>query len=176
MRWPLAAILAFVLTLIQTTLFDARFLGFQIAGVPVRPDLLLLLTLFVALVAAPAEAFLAALCFGLVEDLLPLTAGQTQVPLGIAALLFGLAAYVANFIRVALPSDRVAVQVLLALAFVFVVRVPQQELIFRLSDNPAGLGQALARGLGDAAYSAALAPWVFWILKKLAYRGQSLER
>jgi rod shape-determining protein MreD len=171
MRWPVLVILAYVLMVVQTTLFDRSLLALHLGDVWIKPDLLLLLALFVALVAEPAEVFMAAWSLGLAEDLV-----LQQGPLGVGALLFGLAAYLAALARGLLPVGRILSQVLLALGFVFAVRVAQVGVLSWLTDSQAGLGYVLGRSVGDAAYSAPLAPYVFWLLKKLAYRGNRLER
>jgi len=161
MRWLLVAIFAYLLVAIQTTLFDTRLLAFQVFGVWIKPDLLLLMALFIALTAEPAEAFIAGWGLGLAEDLT-----VHLGPLGVAALLFAAAAYLVSLARTVLPARRILAQVLMALGVVFIVRLPHQLLLFWLTDSPAGPLYALIKALGDAGYSALLAPYLFWVLRR----------
>lgn len=161
MRWYLLAIFAYILAVAQTTLFEPRLLGLNAFGVDVRPDLLLLVALFVALNVSPGTAFVAAWALGMVEGL-SLHAGEG--PLGVTALVFALAGWLVCLARPYLASTRILTQVLLALVVVSAVRLPQQMGLLWLTDQSADGLFLLRRSLGDAAYSAVLAPYLMWLL------------
>jgi rod shape-determining protein MreD len=169
LRWYLVAIFAYVLIVIQTTLFDTGLLAFKVFDAQIRPDLLLLLAIFIAMRASPVETFVAGWCLGLVEDLT-----VHQGPIGVAALLFAAVACAAGFFREALAAERILVQVPLALAVVFVVRVPQQMLLLWLGGGSVDIPHTLVRAAGDGAYSALLAPYLFWVLARTAARQRRL--
>ena len=171
MRWYLVVIFAYVLAVMQTTLFAPDLLGLGAFGTAVRPDLLLLVAVFVALRAEPPAVFIAAWCLGLVEDL-----SFGHGPLGVTAMLFGLAASGVCLLRGLIVPVRILTQVLLALAAVVAVRVPQQMLLWWLTGSRADLLLALQRGCGDALYSAILAPYLFWLLAKLLPKPGTLSR
>ena len=166
MRWALVVIFAYVLIVIQTTLFDTRLLAFQILGVWIKPDLLLLMLLFIALRAEAVEVFIAGWALGLAEDLI-----VSEGPLGIGALMFGTGGYLLTLFRRVLGRERILTQVFLALGLVFAVRLPQQRLLFWFTGSSAGWLDVLEKACGDAVYSAALAPYLLWGLGKTAARG-----
>ncbi len=171
MRWYLVAIFAYVLAIVQTTLFDTGLLAFQVFHLFIRPDLLLLLALFVALCVPPGQAFIAAFCLGLMEDL-----SVHQGPLFVAALLFAGSAYLVSLLRGLLPWERILGQVVLALSAVFLVRLGHQVALFWLIESRAGMGRMLEKALGDAVGSAILAPYLFWLLARTTLRPADLRR
>jgi rod shape-determining protein MreD len=163
MRWYLVAIFAFLLTVIQTSLFVPGQLAFRMFDVYARPDLLLLLALAVALCADPWEVFVTAWALGLVEDLGFLS---DRSPLGITALLFAVVAWAVSRIRDSLTTEHLRTQIVLAVLMVVCVRFPQQLLVFWLGPSNPGAFHAVKQTLGDAVYSALLAPLLVWILVK----------
>lgn len=171
MRWYLVILFAYALTVIQTALFDTDLLALSMFGVRVRPDLLLVMALYVALVAEPGEVFIAAWCLGLVEDL-TLSGG----PLGVSAVLFGVAAWLVSLLRPALVTTRILTQVLLAFAAVLVIRLPQQAVLRLLTGIGQDWGFVLTRSLGDALYSALLAPYLLWLLTQTVGRPNPMRR
>ena len=171
MRWYVVIIFAYLLAVMQTALFTPQLLGLSAFGNAIRPDLLLLLALFVALRADAGAVFIAAWCLGLVEDLSP-----GHGPLGVTALLFALVASLVCLVRPMLMSTRILTQALMALAAVFVVRLPQQVLLSWLGGSPLAALAAVQRSVGDALYSAVLAPYVFWLLTKTVEKTEPLRR
>ena len=171
MRWYLVVIFAYILAVMQTTLFAPHLLGLSAFGGAVRPDLLLVMALFVALRGEPAAVFIAGWCLGLAEDL-----SFGQGPLGVTAMLFGLAAWAVCLSRGLLLPARVLTQVLLVLTVVFVVRLPQQVLLWWLAGAPVDVVLALQRGCGDALYTAILAPYLLWLLARTVPRSGALSQ
>lgn len=173
MRWTLLVIFAYLLAVMQSTLFEPRLLGLGAFGLNIRPDLLLLLALFVALRVDAAAAFLTAWSLGLAESLC-LHGGEG--PLGVTPLLFALLAWLVCLLRPLVDSTRILVQVLLTLAAVFALRVPQQTVLLWLTGGHIDTAQVLQRGLGDAVYSAVLAPYLFWLLVRTVEKSEPLHR
>jgi len=167
MRWYLVVIFSYVLAVIQTALFTPNLLGLNAFGEPVQPDLLLLMAVFVALWADPPVVFIAGWCLGLVSDV---TMNIGEGPLGVTALLFGLTAWLVSLVRGLLIPTRILTQVLLVLAAVFVVRMPQQIMLFWLTGTHFDGLRALQRGCGDALYSAVLAPYLMWLFARTVAR------
>lgn len=173
MRWTLLVIFAYLLAVMQSTLFEPRLLGLGAFGLNVRPDLLLILALFVALrVDAPA-AFITAWALGLVESLC-LHSGEG--PLGVTPLLFALLAWLACLMRPLVDHTRMPVQMVLTLMAVFALRVPQHLLLLWLTGSRVDTAQIVQRGLGDAVYSAVLAPWLFWLLVRTLEKNELVHR
>ena len=91
-------------------------------------------------------------------------------------MLFGLVAWGVCLIRGLLVPVRILTQVLLVLTVVFVVRLPQQELLWWLAGAPVDVVLALQRGCGDALYTAILAPYLFWLLTRTLPRSGALSQ
>lgn len=173
MRWTLLVIFAYLLAVMQSTLFEPRLLGLGAFGLDVRPDLLLLLAIFVALRIDTPTAFITAWSLGFVESLC-LHSGEGT--LGITPLLFGLLVWLVCLVRPMLDTSRILVQMLLCLCMAFALRVPQQLTMQWLTNSPLSFLQVLQRGFGDAAYTAVLAPYLFWLLSRTVEKGDTLHR
>lgn len=165
MRWYLVLIFGYVFAVLQTSLFVPDLLAVRLA----RPDLLLLLAIFIALSAAPHQVFFAAWGLGLVADLI----GMHEGPLGLTALLFAFPAYGLSLARSHLVTDRILVQVLLAAGLTFAVRTAQVVLHTWLTSGVPSWSYAFERAFGDAIYTALLAPYLLWLLAKACtHRGR----
>lgn len=170
MRWTLVVIFAYLLAVLQTTLFAPNLLGLNAFGTSIRPDLLLLLALFLALRVPPGTAFVTGWALGFVEDL-----GLGQGPLGVTAVVFALMMALLSMAQQVLAPARLVVQVVLALAVTVTVRVPQQLILWWLTHSEGDFLLALQRGLGDGLYTAILAPYLFWLLSRTLERPGSLS-
>ena len=162
MRWFLVAILAYACLLVQTALFRPGALALELDDHWARPDLVLTLGLFLALYLRPTEAFVLAWCLGLASDLVSV-AGRV----GLLALLFCLSLLPASHLRRAVPRDRLLAQFLAALATVFVVHWLWYVAARGLAGSSLALGRSAEEAVFDALYSAALAPYLFILLRWL---------
>jgi len=172
-RWTLLVIFAYLLAVMQSTLFEPRLLGLGAFGLDVKPDLLLLLALFVALRVDTATAFITAWSLGFVESLC-LHSGEGT--LGVTPLLFGLLVWLVCLVRPMLDTSRIVVQMLLCLGIAFALRLPQQVILHWLTNTQFSFLQVVQRSFGDAAYTAVLAPYLFWLLSQTVEKGDTLHR
>ena len=165
MRWPAYFLLAYVMLGVQ--LGTGAFTGVRGVG----PDLMLLVVVFVALNAPPAEAMLGGLLLGAMQDLV------TLQPMGLFAFAYGGVAWAtgrsAEHVRRGHPLTHVAFALLGGLATGVLVVVHDWV-------RPAGpavvtAGTAVARAvrigprtaLVSAVYTAVLAPVVIGPLTRL---------
>ena len=162
MRWLLLAILAYVLLLVQVTLFVPGLLAVPVHGHWVRPDLVLLAGIFVALYFEPRQTLVAACCFGLAADLAART-GR----LGLNALLFAAVLVGLSLIRGVLNRRWVMTQSMVAFAVVLVVHGAGYAAARSLAGAPAAPLRSLEEAALDAVYSGILAPYVIWGLLRL---------
>jgi cell shape-determining protein MreD len=159
MRWFLVAILAFVLLVIQTAVFGPGGLAIPVGDHRARPDLLLLVGLFCAFFYRPAEVFVLGWFLGMASDLV-----SVDGRLGLLALEFSLVLTLVSHFRVALPRGRIVMHFLAALVVVFVVHFVWY-IAMRLVDGAWPLVfESAEKALLDAAYSAVLAPYLYWLL------------
>jgi len=161
-RWFLFAILAYACLVVQATFFRPGLLALQVAGLWFAPDLLLILGVFLAMHFRPAEVFVAGWCLGFVWDLAA-PAGR----LGTGAVLFCLVLWAVNRVGPSLGRPRMAVDLGLALAVVFVVHLAWYQATSYLEGTPISLARSLAASLLDGAYSALLAPYLIWAFGRL---------
>ncbi len=159
MRWVMVAILGYACLVAETTVFRrSGLLALEIHGHWVRPDLLLVFGVFLALVLEPWEVFVAGWCLGLATDL---TAPYGR--LGIGALLLAVGLWTLSQLQGSLFRTRVVTQFILTLLVVFTLHW-LGETAAQASMGVAPLVSRNAEGaLFDAVYSAVLAPYLFWI-------------
>jgi rod shape-determining protein MreD len=158
-RWFLVAIVAFALLVIQTAAFRVGGLAVPVDGHWTQPALLLILGLFLAFFFKPAEVFVAGWCLGLAADMINVT-GR----LGLQALEYSVILALVSSFQTALPRTRKLAQCLAALAVVFAVRLVWYLATPLLDGNAPALVQSIEESILDAAYTAILAPYVFWVL------------
>jgi cell shape-determining protein MreD len=158
-RWFLVIIVAYVCLVAQTTVFRVGALALPVGGHWVRPDLLLVVGLFLALFYRPGEVFVAGWILGLVADV----AGGTG-RLGLLAIEFGMLLALVSAFRDSLPRTRVLGQFALALVVALVVRLAWHLAMPVLSGGWPALGYAVAGAALDAVYTAILAPYLFWFM------------
>jgi rod shape-determining protein MreD len=161
-RWVVVAILAYVCIVIEQSLFRPGLLAIEIGGSSVRPDLLLILGLFLALHLESHEVFVVGWCFGLASDLVSVT-GR----LGVGALGFCLALYLISLLRKGFFGTRVLAQFLLCLGAVFIVHWAWFLATAGLNAAPLQTWQVAEQAALEALYSAFLAPYLFWLFARL---------
>jgi len=161
-RWLLVAILGYACLVLQTAAFRPGGLAVHVFGHSMRPDLVLLLGLFLALYVEPYEIFVVAWVLGMASDLVSVT-GR----LGLQALLFCLALTGLSYLRGNLNRERILVQMGLALGAVLAIHFLGYVATQFLQGSPMSILQAAAKALLDAVYSAVLAPYLFWLLQLL---------
>jgi len=161
-RWLLLAILAYILLVVQVTLFVPGALAVPVHGHWVRPDLVLLVGVFVALYFEPREMVLAVGCFGLAYDLAAVT-GR----LGLYALLFAGVLTGLSMVRGVLNRRWIMTQSVVAFGVVLVVHAVGYMAARYLGGGAVAPLRSLEEGVLDAVYSGVLAPYVIWGLLRL---------
>jgi rod shape-determining protein MreD len=166
-RWLLVAILAYACLVLQTAAFRPGGLAVPVDGHWARPDLVLLLGLFLALYLDPYETFVIGWCLGLASDLVSIS-GR----LGVQPILMSLVLAVVCHGRNLFSRTRVLTQFLLALGVVALVHflwyVATRFFLYDgLVDAPLAIGRSMEQALLDALYAAVLAPYLFWVLERL---------
>jgi len=161
-RWLLLAILAYVLLVVQVTLFVPGALAVAVHGHWVRPDLVLLVGVFVALYFEPRQTLVAGCCFGLAADLASVT-GR----LGLNALLFTAVLVGLSLIRGVLNRRWVLTQSVVAFGVVLLVHGAGYVAARYLGGGPVAPLRSLEEAALDAVYAGVLAPYVIWGLLRL---------
>lgn len=162
MRWFLLAILAYATVVLQATLFVPGGLALSIHEHWTRPDLVLIVGVFVALYYRPVQTYPVAWCLGLGTDLVAVT-GR----LGLQALLFCGVLTGLSFARRALNRGWVLTQSVVTFAAVLVVHAAWYASARYLGGVPPDPLRSLEQAALDAAYSGILAPYVIWLLLRL---------
>lgn len=158
MPWVIFAALAVLAVSAQTTLAPL----IEIAGA--RPDWPLLLTVFFALRAAPAEALLAAWATGLLVDL------SSTAPLGMFAVAYCLAVAILYPVREFILLERLAAFAAVTLPAVLVVYLALGLLRGLAGDPAVTAREAIRLAAGVALYSTAFSPLVHGALRRLGPR------
>jgi rod shape-determining protein MreD len=161
-RWVVIAIVAYVCIVLEALFFRAGLLAIRIDGQWIRPDLLLILGLFLALHLESHEVFVVGWCFGLASDLVSV-AGR----LGVGALLFCLVLYLISLLRKGVFGTRVLAQFLLCLGAVFLVHGVWYVATRYFEAAPLRIGPSAEQAGLEALYSAFLAPYLFWLFAML---------
>jgi len=154
MRWVSFAILVAVVLVLQTTLVPRL----SIRGI--FPDLLLIVALYYALQAPEAPAMLAGWICGLMMDL---SAGGR---VGVLAFAFGLVGVLVVKIRDLTFRDNPLLQMFVALVAGSIVHGIERGQRVLWGEAAAGMGDALLTGVFVAMYTAALTPYVHWLLSR----------
>ena len=161
MRWLLVAILAYALLVLQTAAFHPGALTVEVGGHWARPDLVLVLGVFLALFFEPAEVFVVAWFLGLGCDLVTV-AGRV----GLQALAFSVLLFLLSHFKPVVPRRRIWAQFTVCLVTVLVVHAAWYMAAQAVSGAWPDVGWSVKAALVDAVYSAVLAPYVFWVLLK----------
>jgi cell shape-determining protein MreD len=161
-RWLLVAILAYVAVVAEMLLFRPGVLAVHLDDHWARPDLLLVLGVFLALNLELHETFVVGWCFGLASDLVAV-AGR----LGVGALLLAVALSLVGLFRKGLFGGRVLGHFLLCLGVCFAVHWAWYVASRYLEAAPLWVGRSAEEAALDALYTALLAPYVFWGMSRL---------
>jgi len=161
-RWLLVAILAYMSVVAEMLLFRPGVLAVQVDGHWARPDLVLVLGVFLALALEAHETFIVGWCLGLASDLVAV-AGR----LGVGALLFAVVLYVVGLFRKTVVGGRVPAQFLLCFGACFAVHWAWYVATRHLEAAPLWVWRSAEEAALDALYSAFLAPYLFWGLARL---------
>jgi rod shape-determining protein MreD len=161
-RWFVIAILSYACLVIQTAAFHPGGLAIPVDGHSARPDLLLIIGLFLALFYRPAEVFVAGWCLGLASDLV-----SVNGRLGLQALEFSILLALVSSFQTSLPRTRILMQCVACLALVLVVHGVWYAATRLAAGSSMLVLRSMEEGFLDAAYSGALAPYLFWLLLRL---------
>ena len=162
MRWLLLAILAYVFLVAQVTLFVPGALAVPVHRHWVRPDLLLVVGVFVALYFEPRQTLVAACGFGLAADLASVTGRLGTGALFFTAVLVGL-----SLVRGVLNRRWILNQSVVAFGVVLLVHGAGYAAGRYLGGGPVAPLRSLEEAALDAVYSGVLAPYVIWGLLRL---------
>ncbi len=164
MRWIIFLILAYMLTLIQTTI--GRVVTIDLAIGTVSPDLLASLAVFAALyVRRKSDAVLAGCLLGFALDLTTAGGNSSVAVVGPMPLAYALCTWLMFEVREAFFRDRLLTRLLLTMVFCAIahgVWVTAQSLLARDQTSWDEYGRMLGQVLGVAIYSAALSPLLLW--------------
>lgn len=159
MRWIPFAILLYLAVVLQSTL--APFLAVH----GIRPDFLVIVAVHYALAARAADALIACWVIGLMTDLTSLSFGEYG-NVGVHALAFGLAGLAIVALREITFRESVITQIVCTfLARVVVSAVAGLHLLWA-ADAWSRTGEVLLAGLYSAVYTAAIAPYGHWLLRR----------
>jgi len=162
MRWILLGIVGYVSLVIQTAVFRPGGLAIPIDGHWTRPDLVLIVALFIALYLQPRDVFIATWCLGLGADLVSVS-GR----LGVQALLYCVLLTALSAVRGGLTRSWVLTQSVLTFAAVLVIHFGWYVATRYFSEAPLVILRSVEESVLDAALTAILAPYVFWLLLRL---------
>lgn len=160
MRWIPFIILLYVGAVLQTTIVPVVEIH------EIRPDLLIILAVYYALMAPRYDALLACWCIGFLIDLC--SAGYTtHSNVGVHAVGLGVAGILIVGLRDYTIQDSPLTQMLYCLfTKIFVTGVMVLHMAYVLDvDNI--VGRFMAVGCWEAVYTGLLAPYAFWSLRKL---------
>ena len=164
MRWILVGILGYVSLVIQTAVFRPGGLAIPIHGHWTRPDLVLVVAVFIALYFQRHEVFIATWCLGLGADLV-----NVSGRLGVLALLYCALLTVLSAVRSGLNRTWVLTQSVLTFTAVLVIHFGWYMATRYFSGAEAAILRSVEESALDAALTAILAPYIFWLL--LRFRG-----
>ena len=154
MRWPLLLLVVIALVLIQTTF--VRWI--EIAGV--KPDLMLILVVYVSLHARPEDSFANSLLVGLWKDI------YSTERFGLYMLLYAACGVVVNHVRKDLFKEHFVTQMMVVFTCACGCNLIVSA-VHMLRFGLLNVGQFLWLSIAGAAYTAAVAPLGFFVLKKL---------
>lgn len=162
MRWILVGILGYVSLVIQMIVFRPGGLAIPIHGHWTRPDLVLVVAVFIALYFQRHEVFIATWCLGLGADLV-----NVSGRLGVLALLYCALLTVLSAVRAGLNRTWVPAQSALTFAIVLVIHFGWYMATRYFSGAESEILRSVEESALDAAMTAILAPYIFWLLLRL---------
>jgi rod shape-determining protein MreD len=134
----------------------------------ILPDFMVVVAVFYMLTARDHDAALAGWVIGLVMDLMSLSYPQQRYAnVGLHALSLGLIALMAVKARGAVVRESVWSQIVFAFVAKFLLALVAGAHLHFVTDFHGGFADAAARGLYEAIYCAAIAPYGCWILQRL---------
>ncbi len=160
MRWIAFLILIYVATVFQTTV--APFIAIH----GVRPDVLIIVAVYYALMAQRYDAFIAAWGIGLMVDLTSL-GFRTYSNVGICAVAYSIAAMMMVGLREYTFRATPVAQVLYCFGAKLFVSAAVIAHMSVVADQSVAIGGLIALAVWEAAYTAVIAPYVCWVLKRL---------
>lgn len=169
MRWVVLAIMVYLITLAQTSLADIFTIHMSAVG-PVRPDLLAMLAVYVALYARNgADAMISAWMMGMVIDLTTGAGAEVSTVAGPMPLAYALVAGVIFRLRDTVFRDSMTTQCIMAMAFCALAHwfwVTAQWLLAFKQMSFSRYALMLFQALLAALYTALLMPAAGVVLKR----------
>ena len=162
MRWLWLAILGYACLALETAAFRPGGLAFPVDGHWTRPDLVLILGLLLALYLEPRDTFLAAWCLGMGSDLVSI-AGR----LGLYAIILTALLVTIGAARHRVGRTSALAQVGLCFAATVAAHLVWYVAARALEGAPPAFLRSVEESVLDAAYTAVLAPYVFWLVLRL---------
>lgn len=160
MRWIGFLILLYVATVFQTTI--APFI--EIHGV--RPDVLVIVAVYYGLMAQRYDALIAAWCVGMMVDLTSL-GFHSYSNVGVCAIGYSIAIMMIVGLREYTFRDTPVAQVLYCFgAKVFISGFALLHMAVIVGDS-VNIGSLSALALWEAGFTAVIAPYVCWILRRM---------
>lgn len=160
MRWIAFAILTYVVTVLQVAVVPF------VAVHTIRPNLLVILAVHYALAARTHDALLACWIIGLVVDLTSLSYAE-HANVGLHALSLGLIALVIVSLRDLTFRDSVVTQLFFTFAAKLALSVLAGAYMLYVVHAPDRFGEVVVTGAYATVYTAVLAPYGHWLLRKL---------
>jgi len=160
MRWVVFAIVLALFTVFQTSV--APFLAMH----SVRPDFMLIFAVFIALMARSQDALIACWGVGLAMDLMSLSYGDAA-NVGLHAFCLGLIGAGIVGIRSYLFRDSVVTQVVFTITAKLILDLLAGAYMLYRLDAWHRFGEVTLLALWAAAYTAVVAPYVHWLLRRL---------
>lgn len=160
MRWIAFAILLYIVTALQTTM--APFIEVH----AIRPDLMVILAVYYALLAPPRDALLACWFVGLAYDLTGLSFANHS-NLGVHSFALGLIALFIVRLRELAFRESALTQLLLTFFAKLTLAVGVGMHMLYVLDRWDRFGEVLTVAIWASAYTAVLAPYGHWVLLRL---------
>jgi rod shape-determining protein MreD len=160
MHWIALVILMYVVTALQSAAVPF------IAVNTIRPDLMVIVAVHYALAARTYDALLACWFFGLAIDLSGISY-QTHGNVGIHALALGLIAVPIVKMRYFIFRDSVLTQLFFTFAAKFAMDFLVGLHMMRAIGDWSRMREVVVQGLYAAIYTAVLAPYGNWFLKRM---------
>jgi rod shape-determining protein MreD len=160
MPWIAFAILLYVVTALQTTLAPL------LAVHTIRPDLLVIVAVHYCLAARATDALFACWFVGLAMDLTSL-GYQNHSTVGLHALLLGVIGWVVVKLRDLTFRDSIWTQLFFTFSVKFALALLGGVHMLWVLKDRSRLPEVVASSLYAAIYTAILAPYGHWLLKRL---------
>ena len=160
MRW-----ISFVILLVVVTAFQKTVAPF-VAVHTIRPDLMVIVAVHYALAARPYDALLACWCVGLAIDLTSLSfTGSPNI--GLYALSLGLIGFLIVKVRDLTFRQSTMTQLFFTFATKLLLSMMTGAYMLHAAGVKGRFGEVFLTGLYAAVFTAVLAPYGHWVLKRL---------